>query len=202
MSNLKYEKIYSKNKAFFGKGPSLLIFKNNHLFTKNSLFLDLGCGQGKDLLFMNELGHRCLGIDASAVATEQLKNIITKKSLKNIRVRNDNIVNFNFSKKYNVINIQNILQYLEKKEAGKILQDIKENTSDGGFVIISALTIEDPSYLVKSGFKNYFKKNELLKIFTPKFNIRYYFEGLVQDGPHGDYPPHQHGLVMLIARKK
>lgn len=94
------------------------------------------------------------------------------------------------------------MQYLEKKEVEKILQDIKENTVKNGFVIISALTVEDPSYSAKSGFKNYFKKNELLKIFTTKLNIRYYFEGLIQDGPHGDYPPHQHGLVMLVARKK
>jgi len=204
MKNTKYEKAYSKNKNFFGEKPSLLIYDHHYLFPKNLSFLDLGCGQGKDLLFMNTLGHKCLGVEKSPTAVKQLLKIIKKRKLKDIRVIHSDILDFEFSdNSYDIINLRNALQYFRKNEVQKLIKRIQKYVSKKGFIIISAFTVEDPSYSAKStGFKSHFSKNELLYYFTSKFNIIYYFEGLLQDKGHGNYPPHQHGVAMLIAQKK
>jgi len=204
MSNSRYKEAYSKNKAFFGKKPSLLIFNNHHLFSKKLPFLDLGCGQGQDLLFMNKMGYRCEGIDQSMDAILQLQDIIKKRKLKNIKVACLDISKFDFSAKvFGVINLRNALQYLEKKDAKEIIGKAQEHIRKGGFIIVSAFTVDDPSAQVKrSGFKSYFKKNELLYHFSKKFFIKYYFEGFIQDKGHGTYPPHKHGIAMIIAQKK
>jgi SAM-dependent methyltransferase len=200
----KYDKLYSKNKAFFGKKPSLLIYNHLHLFPRNLSFLDLGCGQGQDLLFMSKLGYKCLGVDNSPISVQQLQTIVKKKRLENIIIKQENILNFDFTKdKYDIINLRNILQYLKKTKSQEIIKKIQKYVNKNGFIIISSFTTEDPSFSAKkSGFKSYFKRNELLQYFTSKFNVVYYFEGLLQDKGHGDYPPHQHGVAMLIAQKK
>lgn len=204
MDKSKYEKVYSKNKSFFGKKPSLLIYNHYHIFPKNLSFLDLGCGQGQDLLFMNKLGYKCLGVDSSSAAVNQLQKIIKKRKLKDIEVEQTDISNFDFSKnRYDIVSLRNILQYLEKEETQKIIKKVQKYVKKNGFVIVSAFTTEDPSYSAKTtGFKSHFEKNELLKNFSSKFHIIYYFEGMIWDKGHGSYPPHQHGMTMLIARKK
>lgn len=204
MDKSKYEKAYAKNKDFFGKKPSLLIYKHYHLFPKKISFLDLGCGQGKDLLFMSKVGHPSLGVDSSRAAIEQLQKIIKKRKLKNIKIENMNILDFDFSKKsYGIINLRNILQYLKKDESRKMIKKAQKYVDKNGFIVISAYTTGDPSYSAKTtGFKSYFEKNELLRYFTLKFHIIYYFEGPIQDKGHGNYPPHQHEVVMLIAQRK
>jgi cyclopropane fatty-acyl-phospholipid synthase-like methyltransferase len=203
MDDLKYEKAYSKDKTFFGEKPSLLIYKHYHMFPKKLSFLDLGCGQGQDLLFMNKMGYKCLGIDSSLTAIGQIQEIIKKRKLKNIEVKHASIADFDFSKKnHGIISLRNVLQYLEKKESLKLIKKAQKYVSQDGFIIVSAFTTEDSSYSAKTtGFKSHFEKKELLKYFS-KFDIVYYFEGLIQDKGHGNYPPHQHEMVMLIAQKK
>lgn len=204
MVKSNYNKVYLKYKAFFGKKPSPLIYNHYNLFPRDFSFFDLGCGQGGDLIFMNKMGHRCLGLDNSCIAIEQLRDTIKRNNLRKIKVKQAEILNYDFSnKKYGIINLRNVLQYLKKPESLKIIKKTQGCVRKDGFIIISALTTEDPSYSAKTkGFKSYFKKNELLRIFILKFQILYYYEGLIQDRSHGDYPPHQHGMVMLIARKK
>jgi 2-polyprenyl-3-methyl-5-hydroxy-6-metoxy-1,4-benzoquinol methylase len=167
-------------------------------------FLDLGCGQGNDLLFMNKLGYKCLGVDNSSIAIEQLRKKIKQKILKDIKLEHVDISEFNFlEKRYAIINLRNVLQYLEKDNSQKMIKKVQKYVKKNGFIVISALTMEDPSYSAKTkGFKSYFDKNELLRYFATKFNINYYFEGPIQEKGHGDYPPHEHGMVMLIAQKK
>jgi tellurite methyltransferase len=204
MYKSKYEKAYANNKNFFGKKPGLLIYKHHHLFPKKLSFLDLGCGQGKDLLFMNKMGHACLGVDSSPIAVEQLRKIIKKRKLKNIEVEHMDILDFSFSKKrYDIINLRNVLQYLKKNESRKMIRSAQKHVGKNGFIIISAYTTGDPSYSAKTtGFKSYFEKNELLRYFISTFHIIYYFEGLIRDKGHGDYSPHQHEVAMLIAQRK
>lgn len=201
----KYEKAYSENKAFFKKRPSLLITRYNELFSKDLFFLDLGCGQGADLLFMNKLGHKCLGIDISEKAIEQLSTIIKNKKLNNIFVENYDISKFDLPKnKYGIINARNILQYINKKETNGLINKIKSAVNKKGFIIISAFTTKDPSFHKnKKGFKSYFSDNELLNHFyRDNFNVIYYSEETIKDKGHGGYPPHDHGMVFLLAQKK
>ncbi|PIP24496.1 MAG: hypothetical protein CO140_01230 [Candidatus Moranbacteria bacterium CG_4_9_14_3_um_filter_40_7] len=202
MKKLKYEPLYASHKDFFGKKPGFLIGKFYHLFPKGGTYLDLGCGQGRDLFFMSKKGFPSFGIDNSKTAINQIKTELQNKKLKNVCVEFCNIEKFNFSSTlYDVINCSNTLQFFNKNDSNLIIKKIKNSISKNGFVLISLFTIDDPSYKNPNGKWSYFKKNELLEKFSEDFLIIHYFEGLVQDEAHGKFPPHKHGIANLIAQK-
>lgn len=67
-----YDEYYQKP-GYFGKPyPELVQFFK--LFDKNQTILDLGCGQGRDLIFLANMGFNLIGVDHSKVGLDQIKS--------------------------------------------------------------------------------------------------------------------------------
>jgi SAM-dependent methyltransferase len=77
-----WDKVYSKDSAFFGEEPSsfsqicYIDFKKHHV----KKLLELGCGQGRDTLFFVSQNLDVYAIDSSLVAIETLKQKIEKEN--------------------------------------------------------------------------------------------------------------------------
>lgn len=172
-------------------------------FRPKSYFLDLGCGQGQDALFMAKNGFKVVAIDSSPEAIKNLKENILKKNIKNIKTVCCDVLNYKIEKdKYEIINCRNLLQFLPKTRAIKLIKDIQQKIKKNGFIIISSFTTNDPSArLSKKRIITHFESQEMLKLFEG-FKIHHYFEGVVLDKGHKGKPkPHQHGVVRIIAQK-
>ncbi len=80
--NAIWDKVYSKDSAFFGEEPSNFCqicyrdFKKHHV----KKLLELGCGQGRDTLFFASQNLDVYAIDSSLVAIETLKQKIEKEN--------------------------------------------------------------------------------------------------------------------------
>ena len=78
-----WDKVYSKDSAFFGEEPSNFSqlcygdFKKHHV----KKLLELGCGQGRDTLFFASHNLDIYAIDSSKVAIESLKQKIRKEKI-------------------------------------------------------------------------------------------------------------------------
>lgn len=78
-----WDKVYSKDSAFFGEEPSNFSqlcygdFKKHHV----KKLLELGCGQGRDTLFFASHDLDIYAIDSSKVAIESLKQKIRKEKI-------------------------------------------------------------------------------------------------------------------------
>ncbi len=201
---MKYNQIY-KNNNTWGKHPNELLQKICNLFNIGANFLDLGCGQGRDSLFMLQKGFKVDAVDNSQKAIEQIKKSIQADSLPiaNINLFCSDISSFDITKnKYDIINAYNSLQFLPKKEALKMIESIKSNIKDNGYVIISGFTTSDPFYKKINNDKRCFLgPQELRKIFSD-FNVIEYKEEIIKDKGHPGSPePHTHGIVKMIAQK-
>lgn len=80
MGKIIYDTHY-QTPGYFGKPyPKLVQFFNSR--EKNKTILDLGCGQGRDLLLLAELGYTMMGVDHSKVGIEQIARKARSRELK------------------------------------------------------------------------------------------------------------------------
>lgn len=201
---MKYNQIY-KNNNVWGNKPNELLQKIYKQLSTDLEFLDLGCGQGRDSLFMLQKGFKVTAIDNSQEDIKKIKEFIQTNSLplSNINLFCKDIKSFNIKKnKYAIINIFNSLQFLPKKEAIKLIYKIKKTIKNKGYIIISGFTVSDPLYKkMNNGNRCFFKPQELKKLFSD-FNIIFYEEKIILDkGHYGSSEPHRHGIVKMIAQK-
>lgn len=83
----------------------------------------------------------------------------------------------------------------------ELLEIIKNKVIVGSYIIIELFTENDPSFISDQKFTSYFKKQELLNIFSD-CKIIYYFENIILDPGHPGYVVlHKHGVARVIAQK-
>ncbi len=201
---MKYDQIY-KNNNVWGYQPNELLLKIYSQLNIGANFLDLGCGQGRDSLFMLQKGFRVDAVDSSQEGINKIKEFININKLSSIDINLfcSDMINFNILKnKYEIINAYNSLQFSPKKVVLKIIEDIKSDIKNNGYVIISGFTVDDPLYKkINNDKRCFFESQELKKIFS-NFNIIEYREDIIKDKGHPGSPePHIHGVIKLIAQK-
>ena len=198
-----YNKIYKTNNVWGNKPNKLLQSIWSYYNPKNIEleFLDLGCGQGRDSLFMLQKGFKVTAIDNSFKGIENLRETIKTKKLpkNNITLLCSDMKDFKIEKgKYAIISAFTSLQFLSRKDGLQLIERIKKNILPRGFIIVSGFTIDDPGHK-DSGY--YFKPQELRKLFVD-FDIIFYREKEILDKGHISNPkPHKHSIVEMIARK-
>jgi tellurite methyltransferase len=198
----KYNKIYAASNIGEDIKPSQilnLIWKN---FLPNSKILDLGCGQGGDSLFLAKNNFFVTAIDSSDVAINQIKTKKDEFGLDKLELICEDINNFNIEKdKYQAIICRNVLNFLDKDKALKIIKSLQNNTEESSYIIIEVFTKNDPSFFSDNKFVSYFEEQELLNIFSG-YKIFYYLENIILDPGHpGFLNPHKHGVARIIAQK-
>ncbi len=202
MSNNK--QVYQQNKNTREETPSKILQLALKNVKQGSSFLDLGCGQGRDALFMAKQGFWVTAVDSSKMVIRQIQEIAGQNNLKNIEVIHNDVLDFNIKdNKYNIINCNNVLQFLSKDKALALIKDIQEKVKADGFIILSSFTTDDPSYKFskEKRLPTYFKPQEILRLFQ-NFKVIYYLEDIILDKGHiGKPEPHQHGVVKIIAQK-
>jgi len=196
-----YDSVYKKNNNFCGQKPNKLfvkIFKNS---PKGKEALDLGCGQGCDSFYLARKKFNVIAVDNYRVAITQIKKALQQKNIKNIRPIYGDIAKFKIKNNaFGIINCHNALQFLLKKDALRVIKNIKKNILPGGFVSIASFTQNNPPSKRR---RCHFKIGEMKKLFSnPDFKIIHYFEGDFFDKGHAGQPePHKHKIVEIVAKK-
>jgi tellurite methyltransferase len=195
----QYNKLYKQNKNVWGEQPNKLLEMIWQDVDPGSHVLDLGCGQGRDALFLAKKNFKVIAIDSAQSGIDGLNKFITENKLDNIQAACKNIEDFIIEPdKYSIINAMNIFQFLDKGDSLNMIKNIQASLKLDGFVIIAGFSVDDSSF--KEG-KGFFDKNELNELFS-NFKIVFYKEITVEDPGHPGYEkPHQHHVVRLIAQK-
>lgn len=201
---MKYDQIY-KNQAVTEKEPNKLLQIIWQKVKTGGEFLDLGCGDGHDLIFMAKQGFNVTAIDQSNIAVANIEKYLEKYEylMSKIKLFCQDIKDFEINKnKYQIINAFNSLQFLEKNEGLALIKKIKEGLMVGGFAVLAGFTVNDPLYQNPVNQKRcFFTPNELKDLFFD-FEVIFYEEIEVTDLGHTGYQqPHQHQMVRLVARK-
>lgn len=136
--------------------------------------LDLGCGRGRNSLFLNQNGFDLTAWDKDNKNIEQLQEIIQKESLINICAEIKNINYLSYGEKFDFIFSTVVFMFLEADRIPFIIQNMQECTNKGGYnLIVSAMNSDD--YPCRLPFSFTFSPDEL-KSYYQEWELRKYNE--------------------------
>ena len=140
-----WEKTYmDDNVTTFGTKPNQAVEGLWRSFEKNWSILDVGCGEGKNVIFLAENGFKDVNaFDISETGIEKLLKIaLTKKVSINAWVQD--LTKYDFEKSYDLIMSHGVLHFVEKEKWKEFITKAKYNTNIGGLHIMQIFTNKVP----------------------------------------------------------
>ena len=194
-----YDSRYSKKEFYWGLKPHNLVVNSIEYLPSNAKVLDLGCGEGRNSLFLAKKGFQVTSVDISKVGIRKLQNLSKKEKI-NLEATVSNIDSYlNNCKKFDAIYCMNVLQFINKKDIFPLIDKIKSKTKLNGFFASFIAENKKQKDIVLSKEKYFFDEGELKDIYR-YWKIPFYEEKLGEWETHGE-PRHRHFKVRLIAQK-
>ncbi len=172
----------------------------SYLKPRNSV-LDVGCGAGDKTKFLVAKGFDTTAIDFSEEMVE-----ISRSNTPNAKyfVR-DILEPINLEQKFNGILAQAVLLHVPKKEILRVLQNLKDQLVDGGYMYIAVKSLKEDGVGEKNikesdygyeyeRFFSFYSPTELESYFA-KLNMEVIFNNTILDDYDG-------GWIQIIAKKK
>ncbi|WP_208950707.1 tellurite resistance methyltransferase TehB [Rahnella sp. ChDrAdgB13] len=128
--------------------------------------LDLGCGSGRNSLYLNLIGFDVTGWDNNPMSVAKVNDIIAAESLQHISISEQDLNTHRFSGEYDFIFSTVVMMFLERNSIPYIIRDMHAATRPGGYNLIVA-AMDSPDYPCPLPFPFTFKPEEL----------RNYYEG-------------------------
>ena len=98
--------------------------------------LDIGCGRGKEALFIASLGHEVLAVDRSLNRIRDL-NAVARQEKLNINVEIANIVSFEPAGLFDVVIIDRCLKQLSEYDRLMVLNKLIDYIRVGGWLLVA-----------------------------------------------------------------
>ncbi len=144
-----WEKEYKNNLRIWGDRPSELSviavkYLKSHLSGEKYLrILDIGCGYGRDCLYLaKHLDYCVFGIDTSQKAIEILKNSIVDPYTKAIQFKCCDFMDL--EGKYDTVFASNLYQILQKRQREELRKKIACILKPRGLLFLNNLSTNDP----------------------------------------------------------
>lgn len=183
----------------FSKDPTVDVAEFHHIIPPNSTILDVGCGEGRNAIFLAGLGHHAEGFDLSEAAIVKAKAVAAKQNL-SVRFWAQDLTLFEFTRNYDVILSHGVLHLPEKRVRDTFIQQAQTHTMSGGLHFIGVFTNRLPAAPdMVSVTKSLFDVGELPRMYD-SWDILYHDEGTFRDEHPGDVR-HEHAYEKIIARK-
>ena len=184
----------------FGTEPNTSIPEFEYLFKKSWNILEIGCGEGKNPLYLSCQGF--LNIDAfdlSENAIAKLSRIADKQNLK-INAWVQDLRHFLFAKQYDLIISFGTLHFVEKSDWKSLLLKAKETTNVGGVHIIQIFTNVLPASPDIAPFTVGLADDEEIKNLYDDWNILQ-FKSYTFEDEHPGVAKHYHAANKIIAQR-
>ncbi len=183
-------------------GPSFEVAEMAPLLTPKSKVLDLGCGEGRNSLYLASIGCDVTAIDRSEAGIRKLETI-AKKCGVTLKTQIADISNYTLEEKYDCVMAHHSLNYLDKSAWKKLLSQVKHHTTAGGINIFTLYLYNDEypctNEVQAAHYKNSFLPNEIRNFYDDWREIR--FDQYVKWDSHPGIPMHYHPIEKLVAQK-
>ena len=138
---------------------------------KSGKALDLGCGQGRNALFLDQLGFDVTAVDVNPLSLNNLASIIEEEDL-NMLAGTYDINSANLTQKYDFIVSTVVFMFLNRERVPEIIRNMQEQTNPGGYnLIVCAMDTE--SHPCHMPFSFTFKEGELREYYKDWEFIKY-----------------------------
>jgi tellurite methyltransferase len=106
--------------------------------------LDMGCSNGRNSVYLGQLGFNVTGIDINPSAIDMLRNISIEEKMSNIKAHVYDINNANLDEHYGFITCTVTLMFIDPARADAIIADMQKRTLAGGYnLIVCAMSTEE-----------------------------------------------------------
>lgn len=133
--------------------------------------LDLGCGQGRNSLYLADNGFDVTSYDLSPNMLDTLTNIMAKEGLRNIDVKQYDINSAAIEDHYDLIISTVVMMFVDRDRVPAIIPDMKAHTHSGGYnLIVCAMSTDAYPF---EGFPFTFSEGELQRYYQDWEMIHY-----------------------------
>jgi len=149
----------------FGKPSPEMIAIADKLPTKASV-LDLGCGEGRNALFLAERGFDVTAVDISEHGISKLRLLASQRNIP-IRAAVADMRSFAYNQQFDLIISHGCLHLIERAAWQLVLSQMKVHTSAGGYNIVAVFTDQiAPSPDLEAFCVGLFRENELFSFYS------------------------------------
>jgi len=200
----QYDLEYSKCSCFWGTSPGKFVKLIPDFITSGNV-LDLGAGEGKNSIYLSELGYMITAVEVSDYAINNFKQRLENLNSpikNNIEIIHDDVLVFESKQQYDIIIAYGLLHCLPSIDHVDIVIEKMMNwcKKDGIIIAVSfnnsmgVPNVQDylePTLLPVNYLKNKFSNFELLK----------YEDGIITETHPTSNIEHSHSLTRAIFKK-
>lgn len=133
--------------------------------------LDLGCGNGRNSLYLAANGYDVTAWDKNPMSIQNLQSIREAEGLENLQAAITDLNTLSFDGEYDFILSTVVMMFLEANTIPRLIDNMQRSTKPGGYnLIVAAMDTDDfpctvgfPFAFKKGELKNYYKGWDLLK---------------------------------------
>lgn len=195
-----WEKTYTDDDvSTFSKGPTADVNEFWSLFPQGGKVLDVGCGEGRNALFLARKGMTVDAFDISEAGVQKALRIANAQNIV-INAWAQDLTKYIFTSDYDVILSHGVLHLVFKHESEAFIAEMKRHTRSGGYNVIGIFTNRLPATPDNAPFtKGLFDVSELPSLYDD-WDIIHHLEGVFEDEHPGGIH-HRHAYETIIARK-
>jgi len=195
----KYDERYQGKEYYWGLNPNRLCYELMKLKppVRPYRVLEIGCGEGKDAVFLARCGYRVTAFDESQAGIDKAL-LLAEKNGAHVDFFKANALDYQIEEDYDVIFSSGFFDYLPDNMKEEFTTVLKEHTVVGGLNVINAF-VDKPFVKKKEGQqKTPWKSGELFSCYHDW--LFHKCEEVIFDCNSGGVP-HQHCMDVLIAEK-
>ena len=199
--NADYEKRYQTDDYYWGLEPNQLCYEIMKLKPPIKPFkvLDIGCGEGKDAVFLARNGYIVSGLDATDNGIEKGKQLAEKCDV-SVDFFKADMADFRLKENYDIILCSGVMHFVKPEYRNDIFQNLKKHTTQNGIhamnVFVEKPFIASPPDKVQGEDRFRWKSGELFIHYHDW--LLHKVDEVVFDCNSGGVP-HKHCMDIVIA---
>lgn len=140
-----YEKFYRENRHGLGEPTKEFVAFFDAISRSELSVLDVGCGQGRDALFIARRGHSVTAVDISPSGIDDLRRDAAAEGLA-IKTEVVDIRDFKSRCRFDVILIDRTLHMLEVEDRSKVFEKLLALSKRGTHALIADERVNMPAF--------------------------------------------------------
>ena len=196
-----YEKWYEGDDYYWGLEPGDFLDELIRLCppSPGTKVLDIGCGEGKDAVYMAEKGYKVSAFDLTENGIRKTVSLAKNRGVE-INAYVDDINTFEINEQFDIIYSTGTVQYLFEENKDSFFEKLEKITRRNGIVYINVF-VEKPFLELPPDWdkeEKMWRSGELFTHFTD-WKIERIDEIIFEDNSGGI--PHYHCMDTIVCRK-